>query len=330
MMARLTLVLVVAALAACSEPVSVESDVVTYRIDPARVTVSGISSGAYMAGQLHVAHSALFRGAGLLAGGPWYCAEGSIRQGVGPCVDGGEIDTARLAIHARKMAAAGKIDRLENLADDAVWVFIGALDDRVDADVARAAADFYRELHEQADVTLVTDIAVVHGMPTLGNGLACDAFGSPFIQNCDYDAAGILLEALYGKLEPRSAAGGELLNVAQPGGAEAEMLDKALLYVPASCAAGETCGVHVALHGCMQSSEYVQGTFATGAGYNEWAETNRLLVLYPQVASSKIAPMNPYGCWDWWGYTDTDYATHDGRQVGVIKATLDSLAGTIL
>ena len=35
--------------------------------------------------------------------------------------------------------------------------------------------------------------------------------------------------------------------------------------------------------------------FAAGAGYNEWAEANKLLVLYPQVASSKIAPMNPNG-----------------------------------
>ena len=98
-------------------------------------------------------------------------------------------------------------------------------------------------------------------------------------------------------------------------------------YVPESCASGEACGLHVALHGCLQSTEYIGDAFAAGAGYNEWAEANRLLVLYPQVASSRIAPLNPMGCWDWWGYTQGDYATKAGPQVKVIKATMDTLAG---
>src|SRR5262249_61408216 len=41
-------------------------------------TVSGLSSGAYMAVQVHVAHSARIKGAGALAGGPYYCAQGSL------------------------------------------------------------------------------------------------------------------------------------------------------------------------------------------------------------------------------------------------------------
>ena len=53
-------------------------------------------------------------------------------------------------------------------------------------------------------------------------------------------------------------------------------------------------------------------------------------MLYPQVDSSKIAPLNPMGCWDWWGYTDGDYATRDGAQLKVVKATLDLLAGETL
>jgi hypothetical protein len=44
------------------------------------LTVSGISSGAYMAVQFQVAHSKLVRGAGVIAGGPYNCAEGSIRR----------------------------------------------------------------------------------------------------------------------------------------------------------------------------------------------------------------------------------------------------------
>lgn len=315
------------ALAACTnDEAPVRADIESYAIEAGRITASGISSGAYMAGQLHVAHSTLLHGAALVAGGPYYCAEGSLTQGLGPCVNGGEIDTSGLAERARQFAAAGDIDPVSNLADDPVWIFIGMLDEQVHPDVAGAAVRFYEEL--DAEVTLVDDIAVVHGMPTLDSGLACDTFGAPFLQACDYDAVGALLRTLYGDgLAPRADAAGELISVPQPGGPDAGMLDQALLYVPAACADGEPCGVHIAFHGCSQSSAIVGDAFAAGAGYNEWAETNRLLVLYPQVGSSKIAPMNPYGCWDWWGYTSDAYATKKGRQLMVVKATLDQLAG---
>ena len=105
------------------------------------------------------------------------------------------------------------------------------------------------------------------------------------------------------------------------------MLPTALAFVPASCEAGDACGIHVAFHGCQQSTAFVGDVFARKAGYNEWAETNALIVLYPQVDSSKIAPMNPMGCWDWWGYTDEHYATRDGAQNVVVKSMLDLLAG---
>lgn len=320
-----------AVLAACSEqeppmPGQVES----YDIDPARITVSGISSGAYMAGQMHVAYSGLVHGAALLAGGPYYCAEGSVTQGIGACMKGGSIDTGKLAAQARVLAANGDIDPVVNLADDPVWIFIGTEDEQVHADVARAAAAFYRALNADADVTLVDNVEVVHGMPTLSTGNDCSTFATPFLQACDYDAAGELLAKLHGDLTARTDASGELVSVPQPGGPDAGMLEEAFLYVPAECARGERCGLHVAFHGCSQSSAFVGDAFAAGAGYNEWAEANRLLVLYPQVGSSKIAPMNPYGCWDWWGYTGEDYATKHGEQPAVVKATADLLAGQSL
>jgi poly(3-hydroxybutyrate) depolymerase len=84
--------------------------------------------------------------------------------------------------------------------------------------------------------------------------------------------------------------------------------------------------VHVAFHGCQQSAEFIGDTFVRDAGYNEWAESNRLLVLYPQAASSKVAPMNPLGCWDWWGYTGANYATKSGAQITSVMAMVDALA----
>ena len=56
-------------------------------IDPNEVSVSGLSSGGFMAVQMHVAFSATFKkGAGIVAGGPFYCAEGSIVNATGRCM----------------------------------------------------------------------------------------------------------------------------------------------------------------------------------------------------------------------------------------------------
>jgi len=299
----------------------------TFTVDTSRITVSGVSSGAYMAGQLHIAHSALINGAGLIAGGPYWCASGAMKKGLGPCMNGGDVGLDELRSYAVDQANSNAIDPLENLEDDRVWLFHGALDTIINKDVPAAASAFYEGFLPAESITLVSDVQAPHGMPTLDIGVDCEAVETPFLNACDYDAAGALLQALNGTLNPRETAVGQLLSVPQPGGEDAQMLPSALLYVASSCANGESCGVHVALHGCQQSTAFVGDAFAAGSGYNEWAESNNLLVLYPQVASSKIAPLNPLGCWDWWGYTGDDYATRNGAQVTAIKATLDSLAG---
>lgn len=325
----LPLVLVV--LAACSKEASAPLvDVGPYNIDLSRISVSGLSSGAYMAGQVHLAHSSIFSGAAIVAGGPYYCAMGELSRGLGPCMKGGELGVPALIDYAQQAAAAGTIDDLANLDDDRIWIFHGELDPVVDLGASQAAADFYAQLVSEDAVTLVTDVAVVHGLPALGAKQPCDTFGAPFLYDCDYDAAGEILKNLYHTLNERTSADGQLLAIPQPGFDAADMLEQAYLYAPKACTEGAACGVHVAIHGCTQSSDYVADAFAAGAGFNEWAEANQLLVLYPQVASSKIAPMNPYGCWDWWGYTGEHYATRNGPQIEVIKATLDSIAGRTL
>ena len=306
------------------------TETVTYNIDSSRISVSGVSSGAMMATQLHIAHSSLFNGVALLSGGPWYCAQGSMKRGLGPCMKGGDIGNAQLIAAVKKAEADGTVDSLANLADDRAWIFHATLDEAVAEPVSQAAVAFYAEFMPRESIKYVGNVEAAHGFPTLATGVACNEMASPYLNACNYDAAGTLLAALYDELEPRVAATGELKKNSQPGADDATMLDHALLYVPGSCAAGEACGLHLALHGCLQSADYIGDAFAVGAGYNEWAEANRLLVLYPQVASSKIAPLNPMGCWDWWGYTENSYATKAGPQVKVIKATMDALAGRTL
>jgi poly(3-hydroxybutyrate) depolymerase len=61
--------------------------------------------------------------------------------------------------------------------------------------------------------------------------------------------------------------------------------------------------VHVVFHGCGQAAaNWDVGDAVYGhAGYNRWADQNKIIVLYPQTTPSAV---NFDGCWDWWGYTN--------------------------
>jgi poly(3-hydroxybutyrate) depolymerase len=96
-------------------------------------------------------------------------------------------------------------------------------------------------------------------------------------------------------------------------------------YVPKSCAT-ERCRVHVAFHGCRQGIEAVGDAFVRNAGYNRWADTNRLIILYPQAVARYVWwRFNPRGCWDWWGYTGQAYATKQGAQMRVVLDMVERL-----
>jgi Fibronectin type III domain/Esterase PHB depolymerase len=97
--------------------------------------------------------------------------------------------------------------------------------------------------------------------------------------------------------------------------------------VPGECEAGARCRVHIALHGCKQDFGDIDRRFVDDTGYNAWADTNRLIVLYPQTTASPYLPFNPQACWDWWSYVDHEdnYVTKSGSQIRSIKAMLDAL-----
>ncbi|MGE5638508.1 MAG: poly(3-hydroxybutyrate) depolymerase [Clostridia bacterium] len=304
------------------------------------VTVSGVSSGAYMAVQMHVAHSAMVKGAGAIAGGPYYCAQGSLWTAYYNCMAPGAWtplpSLAILEADARGLARAGGIDPLANLAGAPVWLFTGTRDRTVLPEVVRALDDWYRAF--KARTLLVADKPAGHAMVVEQAKNACGATQPPFINDCDYDAAGELLKHLLGSLRPPMAPPtGRLVAFDQEafagGKAAAISLDATgWLYVPKDCEGGG-CRVHVAFHGCLQGYEKVGDAFIAGAGYNRWADANRLLVLYPQaVARDGWSPgsftfaWNPKGCWDWWGYTGAEYATKQGAQIRAVTAMLERLS----
>ena len=73
---------------------------------------------------------------------------------------------------------------------------------------------------------------------------------------------------------------------------------------PENARTARPCRVHIALHGCLQDAGEIDRRFINEAGYNAWADSNRLIVLYPQTAVSWYLPYNPLACWDLWGYAD--------------------------
>ena len=74
------------------------------------------------------------------------------------------------------------------------------------------------------------------------------------------------------------------------------------IYVPTACqGAATTCALHFNFHGCQQTVADILNEYPMYVGLNEWAESNNIIVVYPQVIKSYFMPTNPEGCWDWWG-----------------------------
>jgi poly(3-hydroxybutyrate) depolymerase len=309
--------------------------------DAGNVTVSGISSGGFLAVQLHVAHSATVKGAGVIAAGPYYCAKGSVLTAYYNCTEPGGLvplpQSAVLRAEAEAQAKAGRADATSHLASSRAWLFAGSKDRVVSRDVLEALNAFYSAY--KVKTVIVRDQPAGHAMPTENAGNPdCGASEPPFINDCDYDAAGELLRHVLGPLKaPPAKEGGRLLRFDQKefskGDAKAiSMADTGYVYVPQACES-EPCRVHAALHGCRQSASEIGEQFVRQAGYNRWADTNRLIVLYPQTIArngwafgSWNFVWNPRGCWDWWGYTGPLYHTKEGPQIRALKAMLERLS----
>ena len=319
-----------------------------YNADLSQTTVSGLSAGAFFATQLHVAHSQYIKGMGSIAGGPYFCAEGSLNKAYnakqgdagyglysGQCMGGNfnGVDAAQKAIdEARQEASAGRVDALNHLADAKVYIYGGAIDPTVVPAVTAQNQPFYTRLGvPEANIRVETSIRDGHAMPLKDRqpvandcGATHPTYGygsvSPWMSNCNYDAAGVMLQHFYGPLNarvPLAQLQGRFVQFDQGEFTRAAgaryMNTEGYLYVPPACESGGRCRVHVAFHGCHQvwdrpagdSGANMGDRFYRYAGYNEWAENNRIIVVYPQA--QKTSGVNPRGCFDWWGYEDAGH-----------------------
>ena len=314
-----------------------------YGIDIQKTSVSGVSSGGAMAVQMHVAHSAIMHGVGVIAGVTYDCANSSLMTAAQRLAQGllcppGNVDYAPASI-ARTAAAAvvpGAIDDpAANLPRQKIWLFSGYNDGSVRRGAMNAVDAYYRNYAASGNVYYQIDNRAPHALVTDNYGGPCLGVNAKYINNCGYDAAGHLLQHIYGRLNPpdSSAATGSVLAFDQgefvPGGNPnaVGLADTGYVYIPNSCQSATPCRVHVVFHGCKQYAEKVGDSVYRHAGYNRWASSNLIVVLYPQTTASVE---NPEGCFDWWGFSQSvgasDFARKTGSQISAFKKMLDRLA----
>ena len=312
-----------------------------YNVDTSQTTVSGLSSGGFMANQLGIAYSSLFKGVGVFAAGPYMCAG---LNNYTACMYNASISSTQLTNMQNSMnsySTSGAIDNKSNIANQKVYLFVGTSDTTVGQNPVTALKTQYTNNGvTAANMEHVVRSGASHTFPTdfdsTGNN-GCGSAASPYISNCSYDGAKAVLQKFYGTLNARNnaPAAGNYIEFNQteftsnPG-----MAATGWLYVPANCASGSQCKVHVALHGCQQSTDKIGDKFVKNTGYTRWADTNSIIVLFPQTrtdntsrstsASGSLA--NPNACWDWIGWYGTSFAQKAGTQMAAIKAMVDRVS----
>jgi poly(3-hydroxybutyrate) depolymerase len=313
-----------------------------YNIDTGKISVSGLSSGGFMANQLGVAYSSTFMGVGIFAAGPYNCAG---LNNYTACMYNASISASQLGAMQASIdsySSSGAIDPKSNIANQKIFIFVGTSDYTVGPNPTDALQTQYLNNGVPAgSISYVKRSGAAHVLPTdfdsTGNN-ACASSTSPYISNCGYDGAGAVLTQIYGALSPRNNAPAAAnyiefdqtpYTAGNPG-----MASTGWLYVPASCASGTQCKLHVVLHGCQQSTDKIGDKFVRNTGFSRWADTNNMVLLFPQTkvdnnthpTTKSVSLANANACWDWIGWYGNNFAQKSGTQMAAIKAMVDRIA----
>ncbi|XP_052811890.1 uncharacterized protein LOC128239328 [Mya arenaria] len=307
----------------------------SFNVDQTKISVSGISSGAAMATQMHVIFSRDIMGVGLIAGVPFACA-GSVGSSLSCMSAPNLVSPAQLEATTSAGALVGNIDATSHMSHDRVYIYNGKLDSVINPGIGQKIADFYGHfVNPSSNIKTVFNVSSEHGQITDNFGGACGQLqSSNFINNCGYNAAYDLLNHIYGgQLQKptaqtqqrgmlKSFSQSDFFYVSTP--SMYSMANDGYVYVPSGCASKtKKCKLHVAFHGCAMYHDRIADAYVRHGGYNEVAELNDIIILYPQTIKSAT---NPQGCWDWFGYTGTLFATNNGFQPTALKRMIDKAA----
>ncbi|XP_053398394.1 uncharacterized protein LOC123553387 isoform X2 [Mercenaria mercenaria] len=271
-----------------------------YNVDRRQISVSGISAGGAMATQIHVIFSKDIMGVGLIAGLPFGCSSGNMMTAVTTCMTmPSGVSAASLESRTETEADHGEIDAVTNMANDKVYILNGRADTTVNPGIGPVIESYYEHfVSDRRNVKTNFDINSQHCM----------------MPTTEEHANGKLLKFSQSEFFPSSSHG--------------SMDTTGYIYVPSGCMDKATeCKLHVAFHGCLQGQDSIGDVFVRHSGYNEVGELNNIIILYPQAVKSTMNPMNPNGCWDWWGYTGQTFDKKSGFQPTAIKTMIDRITG---
>lgn len=82
----------------------------SYGIDIQQTSVSGVSSGAAMAVQMHVAHSSIMRGVGVIAGVAYDCADSSLPSAMQRMLRGYDLCLEPISKSSEEENKAGELN----------------------------------------------------------------------------------------------------------------------------------------------------------------------------------------------------------------------------
>jgi len=305
-------------------------------IDQNTLTISGISAGAAFTVQYEIAHSAKVRAAGVIAGLPFYCAGSSGVGGAYECMDDPSlINVNELNDIVSLYASAGDVDATSNIKSHAVMLFSGLIDTVVNHGAMEALQTQYTALGVTNLITYFNYTAE-HAWITNYAGNSCSSLGSPYINNCGLDFAGEFLQQAFKQMSlPFNTNRGtfnsaNLLQFSQTSFGANELSNSmdniGYYYVPSGCSSSSnnTCHIHVNFHGCTQGESSLGTEYVTYTGLNEWAEANNIIIVYPQIVANSLLE-NPNGCFDWWGYAGSTYATKSGTQMKVVESIIETI-----
>lgn len=294
-----------------------------------KLSVSGISSGGYMAVQYHVSNSMMVDGVGVIAGGPYYCANNNILIALNNCmVEPILINVEELILATGYAYKLLSIDDPKYISNARIFLYSGTKDNTVYQGVVKKLESYYRHFIKNSSQFMIEyGINGGHNFPTLDYGIKCDSTETPYIGKCDYDGAYKILSHIYNttlsrtkqiesnillfnqsKYIPKYIVHPNVIGLDEFG----------YMYIPTKCKNKLIkCDIHIVFHGCLQSKYFIDKIFVMNTGYNDIAEANNIIIIYPQTYPIMIT--NPKACWDWWGYTGADYASKLSSQIITIN-----------
>ena len=303
-----------------------------------------------MAGQFQIAHSQIVVGAAIIAGGPYGCAESTFSDNMpGPgtaffnlskAVNGcmlnaleawGVPDPEQLAKRTKQLAEQGRIDPIDGIIRDRIYLFSGTNDHTVVPSIVAAAVKFYRSIGvPDANIKLVADLAAGHAFITdAETANACERSVVPTSSVATTTRRAICSRTSTARSTPHAAtASGDYIVFDQ------RAFTKDLGDSGLRTWASPTCPLRARQrrlprpHRLSRLRPEPRGGRrrlrsrrpASPAGPTPTA----LIILFPQTPAT---PLNPQACWDWWGYTGREYLTRKAPQIVAVYRMLERLAG---